>query len=394
MKKPAGSELIWTPDFIYLTASIFLVSTAFYILMPTLPVFLQEVLGAGKREVGLIVATYTLAALLVRPFTGYALDLWGRKAFYLISIAVFALLFALYPMATALVPILLLRFLHGINWGVSTTAGFTLVVDFVPLSRRGRGISYFGLAFTVAMSAGPLIGLEVMGQGRFNALFLTATGIAALGALIALLVRYPPFKRPDWGGFNWKYLIAARSVPVSLNILIMTATYGGVLTFSTLYARENGMESLTGWFFSSIAVATALTRLVSGQLFDRYGPTLISLAGILSIAAGLMLLGEAPIAGGFLLSGFLIGAGFGVVFPTFQTMANNVVHRDRRGTANATFLTGLDLGIGLGAFLTGAFADQIGLDRTFRVSALVALAGLLFFLLVSLPHYTRNRVDD
>ncbi|MBT3750277.1 MAG: MFS transporter, partial [Bacteroidetes bacterium] len=64
---------LWTRDFIYLTLSIFLISTAFYFLMPTLPVFVLDVLEVEKRKVGLIIAIYTLAAMLVRPFAGLLL---------------------------------------------------------------------------------------------------------------------------------------------------------------------------------------------------------------------------------------------------------------------------------------------------------------------------------
>jgi predicted MFS family arabinose efflux permease len=78
-----------------------------------------------------------------------------------------------------------------------------------------------------------------------------------------------------------------------------------------------------------------------------------------------------------------------VVFPTMQTMANNVVAPDKRGAANSTFLTGLDLGIGLGSVLTGVLSEPLGLAWTYRSAAILALGGLLYFLVVSLPHYQK-----
>ncbi len=388
MTQKANSSL-FSRDFIYLTLSVFLISTAFYFLMPTLPVYLQEVLKAGKLEVGLIIGTYTLAALLVRPISGYALDTYGRKWIFLIGIILFSLLFLFYPLAGALISLLIVRFIHGLNWGASTTAGFTLVVDLVPAEKRGRGISYFALSFTVAMSIGPVIGLKVMGHDHFTALFLVAAVVSSLGILMSFLIKYPVFKYPDNPVFSLKMLIAKRSVPVALNMLIVAAAYGGVMTFITLYAKEINLNSYTGWFFTIMAVGTALTRVFSGKLFDRYGPTLISVLGIISVSGGLLLLSHAPVLNFFLLSGFLIGVGFGVIFPTMQTMANNVVEPDRRGAANSTFLTGLDLGMGLGSVLTGVLSQSLGLSWTYNAAAILAMAGLLFFLIVSLPHYQK-----
>ncbi|MFA6128540.1 MAG: MFS transporter [Bacteroidales bacterium] len=382
---------LFTRNFIHLTLSVFLISTAFYFLMPTLPVYLQEVLHAGKQEVGLIIGTYTLAALLIRPISGFLLDSIGRKWIFLVSVILFSILFFLYPLAITLLPLLILRFLHGLNWGASTTAGFTLVVDFVPAEKRGRGISYFGLSFTIAMSIGPVIGLEVMGQDHFTALFMVAGAVSLIGILMASLIYYPDFKRPPNKLFSWKMLISKQSVPVAVNILILAASYGGVLTFITLYAKEKGLNEYTGWFFTIMAIGTALTRVFSGSLFDRYGPTWISVTSILSVSGGLLLLANAPILQFFLLAGFLIGVGFGVVFPTLQTMANNVVAPDRRGAANSTFLTGLDMGIGLGSVLTGALSQPMGFGWSFNAAAILALSGLLYFLVVSLPHYIKYR---
>jgi MFS family permease len=388
---PTNNHALFSRNFILLTLSVFLISTAFYFLIPTLPVYLEEVLHAGKREMGLIIGTYTLAALMVRPVSGFALDTIGRKLIFLVSISLFSVLFLIYPLALTVFPLIVLRFLHGLSWGASTTAGFTLVVDLVPVEKRGRGIGYFGLAFTVAMSIGPVIGLKVMGQNHFTSLFLVAGVVSTLGILMAFLVRYPPYRRPEKILFSWKMLISRLSLPVAVNMLILAASYGGVLTFITIYARENGLGSYSGWFFFIMAIGTSLTRVFSGSLFDRYGPTWISVSGIISVSGGLLLLAHAPVLPFFVVSGFFIGVGFGVIFPTLQTMANNVVDPETRGAANSTFLTGLDMGIGIGSVLTGALSDPLGLSWTYNAGAIVALAGLVFFLVVSLPHYMKYK---
>ena len=154
------------------------------------------------------------------------------------------------------------------------------------------------------------------------------------------------------------------------------------------------MTGYTGWFFTIMAIGTAITRIVSGSVFDKRGPLGLGIAGIVLLVTGLVLLSRAPYCSCFLISGFIMGAGFGVVIPTLQTMANNVVYRRRRGAANSTFLTGLDLGIGIGSVFAGYFSEFIGLSSTYLAMAAVTLLGGVYFLLVAIPHYKAHLLMD
>ncbi len=75
-------------------------------------------------------------------------------------------------------------------------------------------------------------------------------------------------------------------------------------------------------------------------------------------------------------------------------MANNVVVKSKRGVANSTFLTGLDLGIGLGSLYTGWLADLVSLSFAFMLAGGILLLGLIHFFIFTLPHYRRNQVDE
>jgi MFS family permease len=143
--------------------------TGFYFLIPTLPVYIVDVLGAGPGMVGYILAVYTLSAMIIRPFTGYSLDAFGRKWIYLFSFFTFAAMLGLYTIAYTFIWLMALRFMHGFAWGAATTSSSTIVVDLVPASRRGEGIGIYGLSFTLAMAIGPVIALAIMGEGNYQA---------------------------------------------------------------------------------------------------------------------------------------------------------------------------------------------------------------------------------
>lgn len=385
---------LWSRDFILLGISILFLSISFYFLMPTLPVFVVDVLGLENSKVGLVVAIYTLAALLIRPFAGMAVDLKGRKWILIVSAVLFSIIFIGYKWAVLFIPLLIIRFLQGIQWGISTSAYFTAAVDIIPLKKRGRGIGYFGLAFNIAMAIGPAAGLLIMGNGRYSLLFISGFILSMLGALLLFRVRFPKFERPHHLRFSWTGLFAKRSLPVTINVLLVSSTFGGLVTFLAIYAREQGLEAYTGLYFTLMAVGMGLARIFAGPIFDRFGPRIISLLGIVLAAVGFWLLAGIPQCSCFLASSIIIGIGIGVVVPSFQTMANNVVAKERRGVANSTFLTGLDLGIGLGSLYTGLLSDLFSLRVAFHAASGLLVIGLLVFFLRTLPHYKRYLIAE
>ena len=144
-------------------------AVAFYFMVPILPLFLSDNFSATEGQVGLVLSFYTIAALLIRPFAGYAVDTIGRYGIYVGSLLLFTLTFFGYPLATSILFVLILRFVHGLTWGSMSSAGSTIAVDLVP--QKGRGDRYFGLSMTIAMAIGPLIAILITGDGGYNRLF-------------------------------------------------------------------------------------------------------------------------------------------------------------------------------------------------------------------------------
>ncbi len=388
------SGKLWTKGYILLGLSILFLSIAFYLLMPTLPVYAQDVLGANNSQLGLIVAIYTLAALIIRPFAGIAVDLHGRRWILLASAWLFTFLFLGYSWATLFIPLLFLRFLHGLQWGVATSAYFTAAVDLIPVNKRGRGIGYFGLAFNIAMAIGPAAGLLIMGTDRYGWLFNSAFVLSIIGAGLLFFVNYPKFERHESLRFTWKGIIAKKSLHVTFNTLLISSTFGGIVTFLAIFARENHLEQYTGLYFTLMAIGMGFARIFSGQIFDRFGPRIITMVGLGLAILGFWLLAGMPGCSCFLISSVIIGSGIGIVVPSFQTMANNVVVKARRGVANSTFLTGLDLGIGLGSLYVGWIADLFSLSAAFKVSAIILAFAFIYFLIKTLPHYNLSKVVE
>lgn len=390
---PISNKSIFKGNFVLVFFASLFLFTAFYIMLPTLPVFLTRELKIEEGQTGIVLAVYTLAALIVRPFTGFVIDRYGRKLFYILSLLLFAMLFAGYPLVGAFGLMLVIRFMHGMVWGVATTTGSTLIVDIVPAERRGEGIGLYGLAMTIPMALGPFTGLLISHDNNYTLMFVFAGVLAFLGFLMTLFIKYPLMPYSGKARFSFRNLLEATALPVTFNLLIINISYGGLVSFISIYALKTGIGN-TGIFFIVFASGITLARIYMGKIFDRHGPKALAIIGICLFMFGHIILGLILNTAGFLTAGFLLGLGSGVIFPTFQAMVNNLVPPQRRGAANSTLFSGLDLGIGLGMLITGYLAHSIGLPHTFLIFGVLNLAALLYFRFISLKHYNKKRPQN
>jgi len=384
---------IWTKDFILLFAGNLLMGISFYFLISALPIYASDVLKADKSATGLALATYTIAALLIRPFAGIAVDSLGRKVIFIWAFLAFTIVTGGYTLATTIFILATLRFAHGLAWGASSTAGTTIAVDLIPPARRGEGIGHFGLAMTLAMAIGPAIGLWLSSDGKYDSMFITGFAICATGFLMILFIKYPPFNpHKENRGFKWKNLIEVKSLIPSFNVIFTQITYGGLISFIALFGIDIGIHN-PGLFFLVYAGSIFLGRTFSGRVFDKQGPDKVITFGLLMLVVGFITLPMIQNYYGFLGSAFLLGLGNGVAIPAFQTMVNNMVEVHRRGAANSTYFTIFDLGIGIGMALIGFLSEMMSLSSAFFICSALCFTALVYFKALTLKYYQRNRVN-
>jgi MFS family permease len=383
-------ERIWNKDFDFLILSNFLMYITYYAILSALPIYLVSDLHASKVQVGVVVGAYTIASVMVRPFSGFTLDRFGRRTIFLLALIIYSLLFAGYLVAITIASIIILRFAQGLTWGFTTVSGSTIAVDIIPSSKRGEGIGYFALSTTLGMSVGPIIGLFVCHHWGYPIMFVSGCfiSIASLACAFAVHLR----KRFVVGkriGFKWNRLFDRNSIRPSVNVFITMISYGGLLSFIALYGREIGIQN-SSMYFLIFSIGIAAARLTAGKVFDREGPRRIITICIILLIIGFPLLAMARNEVLFYISAIIIGFGNGVIFPTFQSMVNNTADAAHRGAANSTLYTAVDLGMGCGMITGGLIAQHISMSAIFWVSALICTAGLIFFRCFVLEKYENN----
>src|SRR5699024_5415142 len=106
---------IWTKDYISLVLMHCIIFTVFYSLLTTLLVYVIDELGWTQSNAGLVVTFMLASAIIVRPFSAKVLDIVGKKRTLVLSVGLFALTTFFYLTINAFIPLLILRFIHGIS---------------------------------------------------------------------------------------------------------------------------------------------------------------------------------------------------------------------------------------------------------------------------------------
>ena len=361
----------------------------YYALLSTLPLFLSIQLHASESTVGLVLAAYTIASVIIRPFSGYSLDKYGRRIIFICALLLYTTLFLGYLVSTTIVTLLILRFAHGFSWGIVSISGSTVAVDLIPVKKRGEGIGYFSLSTTLGMSVGPVMGLFVCRHWSYNALFLTAFASSSISLICAYSIKRYQKGISSPPALSLQSLFDKTVWLPSLNLLVIMTTYGGLLSFIALYGREIGIQN-TALFFLLLSVGIGISRFTSGKTFDRRGPKSILTLCLCLLTAGFPLLALVKNTWGYYGAALLIGFGLGVVFPIFQAMVNNMAKPERRGAANSTLYTGLDLGMGTGMVLMGFVSEHYTITTSFWLSMFICILGLLFFYRYVLADYKKH----
>jgi MFS family permease len=185
---------------------------------------------------------------------------------------------------------------------------------------------------------------------------------------------------------RWNSMFDPKSIVLSLNVFITMIAYGGLLSFIALYGHEIGIQN-SSLYFLIFSIGIGAARITAGKVFDKNGPRNLITLCMLLLITGFPLLAIAKNAVLFYMSAIIIGFGNGVIFPTFQSMINNLADATHRGAANSTLFTAIDLGMGVGMIMAGMIAQHISISAIFMSDTLLCMAGLVFFRFVALRFY-------
>jgi MFS family permease len=370
---------IWTRDFIIIVLVNLTTFFGFNMTSVGLPVYAAQ-LGASDLVSGLVITVATVAAMLMRPFTGVMLDRYGRKGILAFSIALMSIVIAAYAVFPLLGVLLILRVLHGIGWGLSSTASSTIAADVIPKKRFAEGMGYFALTSAVALAVAPALSIALVQHAGMIPMIAIASGCTGLSFVLALFEQsgQTPINE-NKAKIKLSDLFDKRALLPSGIMLLLTFAYASIITFIALHGQEQNVNRVY-LFFVVYAIVTIITRPIIGKMIDRVGYYMPGILAALGLAITMVLIAFSSNVFMFCIAGVFAGLGLGTGMGTLQTMAVAAVPKERRGVATSTFLLGFDAGIAAGATFAGLLADTMGYKGMYLVMALFPLTGCIVFI--------------
>lgn len=386
---------LWNRNFILSCIGNFMMFFAFYLLVPVLPIYLDETFAASKSAIGSILALYALTCLLIRPFSGFMVDGFPRKVVLCVSYFLFFIFFGGYMLAGTLLAFTVVRALHGFAFGAVSVSNNTVAIDVMPAARRGSGIAYYGVANNLAMCIGPSVSMFIYQHhigftAIFSLSFITcAAGMAAVSCISppgrdTVRVRQPLSLDRFWLTCAWRE---------SINVTFVSFAYGLLTTYLAIYGKEElGLTGGSGVFFMLLAAGIIMSRIFASRWINRGYITVNISVGTLILSVGYAAFTFWQTPAGYYISALIIGLGQGMFLPACQTIFINLAPNSKRGTANSTYLTSWDIGSGIGIIAGGWIVDHLGYGAAFLSATIAVTAGLGLFQLVTARHFNRARL--
>jgi MFS family permease len=371
-------DRLFTPLFFVMCAFSFTVFVSVFCLLPTMP-FRILALGGTKADAGLFLGFLTYASALSAPVTGALADRVGKRRMLIVcslAIACFSVAYAYSPRYQWMLG---LAFAHGVFWSGLLSASAAYMTDIIPEARRAEGIGYWGLSTIAAVAVAPTLGLWLYGRS-WRTMCLTTTALDLTMAAIAFSLREArsPARR---GGERFFHLgmLEWRVAVLSLTLFLYSFAYGGITSFSALYAEANGVTPKSLYLLSLAAVILVSRPLLVPRV-ERFGHRRMFLACLCLIVAGLALLAVGGSRPWLIASAVVFGVGFGIAYPVYVAYVMRHVDPARRGAAFGGILAAFDTGIGTGSIAVGWLVEHQGFRFAFGFAAGLAALSLPFFL--------------
>jgi MFS family permease len=397
----SSSVPLFSRSFILLCGATILWSSAHYLVLTAIPVFLTR-MGFATGFVGAFVGAFAILALMVRFPVGIAVDRLGSRAFGAAGaglLAVACLLYALVPSVPARLPFaaampLLLPIAgiaHGVGFGTYGTSASSFVAYAAPVARRGEAVGYYGVLLNVAKAAAAGVSLLIVAAWGFFVLLGMAAAMAGLAAILWLTLADSPRPARGSSSTSQRFRFESKVLVPALVGAAMAAGAGVALAFVPLVGLERGVAN-PGIYFTAVAFASILFRIVAGRVADSYGRSVSIIPGMFLVSAGLMLVAHATSTEMLALAGAVCGIGLASADPALQALVMDVAEPDRRGSAMATYYALVDLGVSAGSAAAGQLVPVWGYGGAFTAGGCAPLVGLGGFVgYTSLGRFRKSR---
>ncbi len=383
----------WRRELHILWISSFVIQMGFSLIMPFLPLYLEE-LGVQGPSVemwaGVIFSANFVVMAIVSPIWGSLSDRIGRKPMMLRSAFGMAVVVALMGLAQTPWHLLGLRFLQGLAAGF-IPAATAYMANVVPREKSGQALGLLGTGNVAGSILGPLAGgVLARWMGYRPIFYMTAVTCLVAGLIVLTLIkeRFTPVEKSEQGGFA-AGLAAVRQYPVVMAMaVVLFMNMFSILTAEPVLARylqmldapEGWVTTLSGLVFSITGVATIIVAPQVGKLSDRIGSRRLLAVALGGASVIYILQGFATAVWQMIALRFVLGLFTGGLMPAANGLIARTVPREMQGRVFGFTSSAIFIGNTAGPLVGGFVASTFGLRSVFPVTGLLLLIDLIWVL--------------
>lgn len=395
MTDPLTPARIITGRFVLVTLATFAYYLCVGVLVPTLPVFIENGLGSGEAMVGAAMVVFSLAAVLCRPALTFVGTRFGRRSLMgwgAVLGAVSALMLVVVDEAWQVIPA---RILMGVGEAAVFVGAATLAVELTPDGRKAESASYLSVAVFGGISVGPIVGEWAMGvvpesarglqSGSFDRVFVITAIAAALCGVVSLALPAFVGDRPAPESTRARFLHPRATMP-GIVMALGFASWTAFNTFVPGYAKELGLSG-SSLFFAVYSVLCLVIRLFGARLPERVGLVRSVAAAMFFVLVGPLAIFVLASPTGLVLGTVFFAFGVSFIYPSLLAIAVEGVDEGERVQVVASFTMFFEVGSAAGALFLGISGQLFGKRSTFLVAVVFAALGM-----VALDRLRRRRL--
>lgn len=377
-------EKLFNTGFITITTINFIVFLIYYCFVVITAKFATSELGASPAQAGFAAGIYIIGTLIARLYIGKKLELIGRKQMLRFGAIIYLITTIAYLISTNIIILDTVRFLNGFAYGTISTAANAIVTAYIPKSRNGEGINYYGLSTSLAAAIGPFIGILLLPIVGFKSVIILAIVLSVLVTVACYLFPVQNIELTDdhkelLNSWSLNTFIEYKVLFISIVAFLIGLSYSSVLGFLSIYADNLGLSTAGAFFFVVYALIITFTRPFAGQIFDAKGENAVMYPSFIFLAIGLLTLSYTTTSFMLLLSGALIGLGYGTFMSNGQAVCLKLVESSKVSIALSTYFIGLDLGLGFGPYALGTVHSFLSYSGIYVLCAVLTVAVAILY---------------
>jgi EmrB/QacA subfamily drug resistance transporter len=177
----------------------------------------------GLSHYSWVFSAYLITSTITVPVWGKLSDLYGRRLFFQLGIAVFLLGSVLSGMSTTMTQLIIFRALQGLGAGALIPLGLTIIGDVYTLQERARMQAVFSGVWGLASVIGPIVGGFITDNLSWRWVFYINVPFGLAAAIIMALALKEP-KRHERPSIDYA---GAAVLMVAITLLMLALVEGG-----------------------------------------------------------------------------------------------------------------------------------------------------------------------